>query len=189
MILDERRVDLRAAALFSSQSRRYGLWTAFSKRWLKSQSRSRVRAERGNSHLARRARAPRRQIVSAILVVGFLWWSISNVIASANQRGLSLGFQFLDQAAGFPIGETAIPYDPSRSFAYAFLIGVLNTLKVSIVGILLATIVGVVVSLARLSSNWLVSRLALAYIEIHRNIPLLVLLFMRYSGSFSNYHG
>lgn len=124
------------------------------------------------------------QVVSAIMVLGFLWWSVNNVIEAANQRGLSLGFQFLDQAAGFPIGETAVPYDPSRSFAYAFLVGVLNTLKVSLIGIVLATLLGIVISLARLSSNWLVSRLALVYIEIHRNIPLLVLLFLWYSGVF-----
>lgn len=124
------------------------------------------------------------QIFSVVVVIGFIWWAVMNVITSAQQRGLSLGFQFLDLSAGFPIAESAIPYDPSRSFAYAFLVGVLNTLKVSSLGILLATLLGLLVGLARLSTNWLVSRLALVFIEIHRNIPLLVLLFLWYSGVF-----
>ncbi len=124
------------------------------------------------------------QLVSAILVIGLLVWLASNVVSAANQRGLSLGFRFLRESAGFPIGETPIPYDPSRSFAYAFLVGVLSTLKVSIVGVFFATILGIFVGIARLSSNWLVNRLALAFIEIHRNIPLLVLLFLWYTGVF-----
>lgn len=124
------------------------------------------------------------QVISAVLVIGLIVWVISNVISAANERGLSLGFRFLREAAGFPIGETAIPYDPSRSFAYAFLVGVLGTLRVAFLGVILATILGTLVGLARLSSNWLIRRLALAYIEIHRNIPLLVLLFLWYRGVF-----
>jgi general L-amino acid transport system permease protein len=124
------------------------------------------------------------QVISAILVVGFIVWMVDNVIQAANQRGLSLGFAFLQREAGFPIGETPIPYDPSRSFAYAFWVGVLNTLKVSVLGIILATLLGGLVGIARLSTNWLVSRLATAFIEIHRNIPLLVLLFLWYSAVF-----
>jgi general L-amino acid transport system permease protein len=124
------------------------------------------------------------QALSALLIFGLLWWGVYNVITTAQQRGLSLGFGFLDQSAGFPISETPVPYDPSQSFAYAFLVGILNTLKVSILGILFSTLIGAVVALARLSTNWLVNKLALAYIEIHRNIPLLVLLFIWYSGVF-----
>lgn len=124
------------------------------------------------------------QVLSAILVIGLLAWLTNNVISAANRRGLSLGFRFLKESAGFPIGETPIPYDPSNSFAYAFLVGVLSTLKVSILGIFFATLLGVFIGIARLSSNWLVNRLALAYIEIHRNIPLLVLLFLWYTGVF-----
>jgi general L-amino acid transport system permease protein len=124
------------------------------------------------------------QVISAMLILGLLWWAINNVVAAAQQRGLSLGFGFLEQSAGFPISEPAIPYDPSQSFARAFLVGVLNTLKVSILGIIFSTILGTVVALARLSTNWLVSKLALAFIEIHRNIPLLVLLFIWYSAVF-----
>jgi general L-amino acid transport system permease protein len=126
------------------------------------------------------------QILSAILVIGFLYWAVTNFIEAANQRGLSLGYSFLKESAGFPIGESVIPYDPSRSFAYAFYVGILNTLKVAVVGILLATILGLFIGLARLSTNWLVSRIALAYIELHRNIPLLVLLLIWYRGIFTS---
>jgi len=124
------------------------------------------------------------QVISAILIIGFIIWSVDNVIKATAQRGLSLGFGFLNESAGFPIGETPIPYDPSRSFAYAFVVGVLSTLKVAILGIVFTTLLGTLVGLMRLSSNWLISRIALAYVEIHRNIPLLVLLFLWYRGVF-----
>ena len=121
------------------------------------------------------------QIVSAIVVIGLLFLAVINFLNAAEQRGLSLDFGFLGEAAGFPIGESDIPYDPSRSFLYAFIVGVLNTLKVSIVGIFFATILGTLVGIARLSTNWLVSRMALVYTEFHRNIPLLVLLLIWFS--------
>lgn len=124
------------------------------------------------------------QVVSAIMITGFVVWMVRNVIITAQQRGLSLGFRFLTQSAGFPIGESLIPYDPSMSFAYAFFVGVLNTLYVSSLGIIFATILGVFAGIARLSSNWLVSKLAQVYIEVHRNIPLLVLLYLWHSAVF-----
>ena len=124
------------------------------------------------------------QIISAIAIIAFLYWLINNMVTAANQRGLSLGFGFLDDSAGFPIGESPVPYTPSDTFAYAFYVGLLNTIKVSVFGVILATILGTIVGLARLSSNWLVNRLALAFIEIHRNIPLLVLLFLWYQAVF-----
>ena len=118
------------------------------------------------------------QVVSSILVIGFLIFLVINFFESARQRGLSLGYDFLQEAAGFPISESMIPYDPSKSFLYAFWVGLLNTLKVSLIGIVAATLLGTLVGLARLSSNWLVSRIALIYIEFHRNIPLLIYLFL-----------
>jgi general L-amino acid transport system permease protein len=129
------------------------------------------------------------QIISAILVIGTLIWVFANVRNSAQQRGLSLGFGFLLESAGFPIGESDIPYDPSRSFLYAFWVGVLNTLKAAVLGIILATILGTLVGIARLSKNWLLSRLALFFIEFHRNIPLLVLLLLWYRGVFTKLPG
>ncbi len=118
------------------------------------------------------------QVVSSVLVVGFIVFFIFNFFEAAEQRGLSLGYDFLQSAAGFPISESVIPYEPSNSFLYAFLVGLLNTLKVSLIGIVAATLLGTLVGLARLSSNWLVSKIALIFIEFHRNIPLLVYLFL-----------
>jgi general L-amino acid transport system permease protein len=115
-----------------------------------------------------------------VVVIGLIVLVIINILDAAEERGLSLGFEFIREAAGFPIGESDLPYDESRSFLYAFLVGVLNTLKVAIVGIFFATILGTIIGIARLSTNWLVSRLALVYIEFHRNIPLLILLLLWY---------
>ncbi|MFA9403985.1 MAG: amino acid ABC transporter permease [Anaerolineales bacterium] len=125
------------------------------------------------------------QVVSAIIVIGGLIWLGVNVLEAAEQRGLSLGFDFINEPAGFPISESLIPYDDSFSFGTAFLVGLLNTLKVSVIGIILATILGTIVGIARLSTNWIVNKIALAYIEIHRNIPLLVLLFVWYFAIFN----
>ncbi len=127
------------------------------------------------------------QLISAVLLIGAVIWLITNFIQAAGQRGLPLGYDFLSQESGFPIGESVIQYDPSRPFLYAFLVGLLNTLKVSILGIIFATILGTLIGLARMSSNWLLSKLALAYIEFFRNTPLLVLLFIWYFAVFNQF--
>jgi general L-amino acid transport system permease protein len=127
------------------------------------------------------------QLISAAILIGAIIWLITNFIQAAEQRGLPLGYDFLSQESGFPIGESVIEYDPSRPFLYAFLVGLLNTLKVSILGIILATILGTLIGLARMSSNWLLSRLSLAYIEFFRNTPLLVLLFIWYFAVFNRF--
>lgn len=124
------------------------------------------------------------QIISAVLVIGFLIFFVSNVLQAAQDRGLSLGYDFVGEAAGFPLAESVIPYDESKSFGYAFMVGILNTIKAALVGIVLATVLGTITALARLSSNWLVSKIASVYIEIIRNIPLLVQLFIWYFAVF-----
>jgi general L-amino acid transport system permease protein len=125
------------------------------------------------------------QIISSLIVFGFLYWAIDNFIAITQQRGMPLTYGFLNEAAGFPIKESFIPYDSTMSFGRAVLVGLINTLVVSAGGILFATLLGLIIGLMRLSSNWLISRVALAYIEFHRNIPLLVLLFLWYFGVFT----
>jgi len=120
------------------------------------------------------------QVISAVLVIGFVIWALVNFFRAAEARSMTLTFGFLKEAAGFPISNPPIDYDPSMSFGRAFVVGVINTILVSILGVIFATIFGTLIALARLSSNWLLSRLALAYIEFHRNIPLLVLLFIWY---------
>ena len=81
------------------------------------------------------------QIVSSIIVLGFLYWVIDNFIDITRQRGMPLTYGFLDEAAGFPISESLIPYDATMSFGRAVLVGLVNTLVVSVVGIVLATII------------------------------------------------
>ena len=124
------------------------------------------------------------QVVSAALVVATLAFIVSNVLSAADKRGLSLGFDFLGQEAGFPISESIIGYEESNSFLRAFMVGVLNMLKVSLIGIVLATALGIFIGASRLSSNWLVSKIAGLYIETIRNVPLLVQLFFWYFAVF-----
>lgn len=129
------------------------------------------------------------QIVSTVVILGLLYWGIANFLEITQQRGMPLTYGFLDDPAGFPITESYIPYDPTMSFGRAFMVGLINTLVVSVVGIILSTPLGLFVALARLSTNWLVNKIALAYIEFHRNIPLLVLLFLWYFGVFTRLPG
>lgn len=124
------------------------------------------------------------QLISAVVVIGLVAFLVFNMFAAAEARGLSLGFGFLDDAAGFAIDGAPIEYDPSMSFGRALLVGLLNTLRVALLGVVLATLLGIVVGLARLSSNWLVRNLANVYIESIRNVPLLVLLFFWFFAVF-----
>jgi len=125
------------------------------------------------------------QVISSLVILGALYWLIDNFIAITQQRGMPLTYGFLDEAAGFPIKESFIPYDSTMTFGRAVLVGLINTLVVSAAGIVFATVLGFVVGLMRLSTNWLISHIALAFIEFHRNIPLLVLLFLWYFGVFT----
>ncbi len=124
------------------------------------------------------------QIVSAVLAVTIVVFFIDNLFSAADKRGLAMGFGFLSEEAGFPIGESVLAYEESDSFQYAFLAGVVNTLKAALLGIVLATVLGIVVGVARLSNNWLVGKIAGVYVEFFRNIPLLVQLFFWYFGVF-----
>ncbi len=120
-------------------------------------------------------------VIILAIVAGFFY---SNLSSAMRQRGLVAGFDFLERESGFEIGEGLIPYKPSDLYGRAFVVGVLNTLLVSIVGIFFATILGVLTGVARLSSNWLINRIAATYIEIIRNTPLLVQLVFVYFGVF-----
>lgn len=120
-------------------------------------------------------------IVVVALVAAFLY---SNVSTAMRQRGLVAGFGFLNLESGFEIGEGLIPYKASDTYGRAFVVGILNTLQVSVVGIFLTTILGFFIGIARLSTNWLINRLAAGYIEIFRNTPLLVQLVFIYFGVF-----
>lgn len=91
-------------------------------------------------------------------------------------------YDFMDNEAGFPISDTVLDYQESDSFWFAFYLGVLNTLKVAIMGVILTSIVGTVAGIARLSNNWLISKISLWYVELMRNTPLLIQLFFIYFG-------
>lgn len=104
-----------------------------------------------------------------------------NTQANLEARNIASGFGFMSVEGGLPINDALLDYHPSDTYGHAFLIGVLNTLYVSFLGIVLSTIVGVIVGTARVSSNWLVSRLATVYVEVLRNVPLLLTLFFTYA--------
>ena len=117
------------------------------------------------------------QIVSGIVVVVLVAWFFTNIANAVQDREIPHGFGFLDRAYQTPIGQHILPYESSDSFGYALGVAMVNTIVVSVLGVILATLLGIVIGVARLSSNWLVSKLALVYIEFFRNVPLLVQLF------------
>jgi len=112
-----------------------------------------------------------------VLAAGYLYF---NVTANLARQGLTVGYGFLRNPASFGIGESFIPYDPSNTYGRALLVGLVNTLVVSALGIVLTTIVGILAGVARLSSNWLISRFAAAYVGVIRNTPLLLQLMFWY---------
>ena len=126
------------------------------------------------------------QIVFVILVVLTVWVLGQNLSTNLKTRNLSTSFEFLGRTAGFQVAEGSafgVPYSSEDTYLKAIVVGLFNTLRVSILGIVLATILGVVMGVARLSSNWLVNRIALVYVEVFRNTPLLVqLIFWYFAG-------
>jgi general L-amino acid transport system permease protein len=117
------------------------------------------------------------QVVVVVLVVGLILYLINNLIGSLTvQLGVPISFNFLDSTAGFDIGESLIEFERSDTYLRAIVVGLLNTLQVAFFGIILSTILGSTIGVMRLSTNFLVSRIAGLYVEIFRNIPLLVLL-------------
>ncbi len=120
------------------------------------------------------------QIVSGIVVVAAVAFFIANLANAIDERDIPFGWSFLNREYSTPISEHLLPYQESDTFAYAFLVAAINTLMVSIVGVILATLLGIVVGAVQLSGNWLISRAASVYVEVFRNVPLLVQLFFWY---------
>jgi general L-amino acid transport system permease protein len=120
------------------------------------------------------------QAVVLVVVLFFVYEAASNVIANLQRQHIASGFGFLGQTAGFEISQTLIPYSATSTYGQAFLVGLLNTLLVALVGIVLATVLGFIVGVMRLSNNWLIRQVATAYVEVLRNIPLLLQLFFWY---------
>lgn len=120
------------------------------------------------------------QVVAGILVAWFFYTIFQNTLHNMEQRGISTGFGFLDEPAGFGILMSLIEYDETHSYGRTFLVGLINTVLVSMLGIFFATIIGFLAGIARLSPNWLLRKLAAVYIETLRNIPLLLQIFFWY---------
>lgn len=118
------------------------------------------------------------QLVAVLAVVALGWFLYHNTMSNLERRGITTGFAFLEYPAGFGIAQHLIDYTETDSYGRVFLVGLLNTLLVSGIGIVLASLLGLVLGIARLSPNWLVRTSAGVYIEIFRNIPpLLQILF------------
>ena len=120
------------------------------------------------------------QIITVVSLFSIIGYFAFNAQVNMGNRGISFGYGFLSQEASFDIGFSLIDYDGSMSYARAFLVGLLNTLLVSAIGIFFATLIGVSVGIGRLSENYLISKAAEIYVEIFRNVPLLLQLFFWY---------
>ncbi len=126
-----------------------------------------------------------RAVLFQALVLGAVallaWYLITNTVANLHRQKIATGFGFLEKEAAFEIGESLIPYSAANTYARALLVGALNTMKVAAIGIALTVILGTFIGIARLSSNWLVARLAAVYIEVMQDIPVLLQLFFWYA--------
>lgn len=120
------------------------------------------------------------QILVVGIAVAIIAWMWSNAIHNLSVRRISTGFAFLWREAGMPIADTWLAYSPKDTYFRAFIVGITNTLRVAVIGIVLATVLGTMVGVARLSANWLLSRLAAVYVEMLRDIPLLLQLLFWY---------
>jgi len=124
-------------------------------------------------------------LVLQTFVLGIILYAAYGLLvttqANLEARNIASGFGFLSLESGMPISNSLLPYSPADSYGYAFVIGITNTLYVACLGIFFATLVGIVIGVARVSANWLISKLAEIYVEVLRNVPLLLTLFFAYS--------
>jgi general L-amino acid transport system permease protein len=121
------------------------------------------------------------QVVLLVAVIWLAWAAIDNMFANLAAANISSGFAFLERNAGFQISQTLIEYNQASStYGRVYLVGLLNTLLVAGIGIFLATVIGFVVGIARLSNNWVIAKMATVYVETLRNIPLLLQIFVWY---------
>src|SRR5919201_3291272 len=121
------------------------------------------------------------QVGFALGVVGLGWLLLTTMLGNLQKQGIPISFAFLPQPAGFGISE-GVPFQPSQSYLTAFGVGVVNTLRAAVTGIILATLLGIGIGVARLSRNWLLERLATLYVETFRNVPLLLWLVFTYAA-------
>ncbi|MQT38931.1 amino acid ABC transporter permease [Pseudomonas helleri] len=124
------------------------------------------------------------QIITLVAVVSLGWYLFNNTQTNLQHRGITSGFDFLERSAGFGIAQHLISYTEADSYARVFVIGLLNTLLVSAIGVVLATLLGFIIGVARLSPNWMINKLATVYVEIFRNIPPLLQILFWYFAVF-----
>jgi general L-amino acid transport system permease protein len=129
---------------------------------------------------SRAARAVLYQVI-ALGVIGFaIWFLAHNTVQNMRVRGIQSGFDFLTSPAGFDIGELMVPYESNDPYWRAFIVGIMNTLRVAVLGIVLSTIIGTMLGIGRFSNNAIVRGLCYAYVELFRNVPVLLQLLMWY---------
>ena len=124
------------------------------------------------------------QSIAVIAIVAIGWFLFDNTQTNLEKRGITSGFSFLDRSAGFGIAQHLIDYTEADTYARVFVIGLLNTLLVTVIGVILATILGFIVGVARLSKNWIIAKLATVYVEVFRNIPPLLQILFWYFAVF-----
>lgn len=124
------------------------------------------------------------QIITIMAVVSLGWYLFHNTQTNLQHRGITSGFDFLERSAGFGIAQHLIDYTESDSYARVFVIGLLNTLLVTVIGVVLATLLGFIIGVARLSPNWMINKLATVYVEVFRNIPPLLQILFWYFAVF-----
>jgi general L-amino acid transport system permease protein len=125
------------------------------------------------------------QILLVVAVLALVWWIAGNVVENLRSANIASGFGFLNQRAGFEVAQSLFPYSANSTYGAAFLVGLTNTLLVAVIGIFLATILGFLAGVARLSPNWLMRKVATVYIETIRNVPLLLQLLFWYKAVLS----
>ncbi len=132
----------------------------------------------------------KRAIIYQVVVLGIVgmlgYYLFTNTLANLERQSIATGFGFFAKESSFEIGESLIPYSAADTYAHALLVGVLNTLVVSFVGIVLTIILGTVIGVARLSTNWLLAKLAAIYIEAFQDVPVLLQLFFWYAFFYEN---
>src|SRR3954471_4179722 len=122
------------------------------------------------------------QVVLCVAIALLAWAAVNNAAENLARAKIASGFGFWENTAGFDISQTLIDYTTTSSYGRAFWVGLLNTLLVAILGIVFATMLGFVIGIARLSKNWLVAKMASGYVEIIRNLPLLLQLLFWYNA-------
>ncbi len=125
------------------------------------------------------------QAITIIILAALIYWIVDNTVDNLRRANIASGYDFVRSRAGFDVGQSLISFTSDSTYGRALLVGFINTLLVAITGIITATIIGFLVGIGRLSHNWIIAKLSLAYVEVFRNIPPLLVIFFWYSGVLS----